>query len=160
MTDYAKALSKAIAWSSCLLEDKLDRGGQPYILHPVYVMNQVIHLGLDYAILGICHDCPEDCFPTIEEGLEAFRRNVIDDEDLIRDLDRLSHYSDESYAAYIKGIKFSSRATKVKLVDLEHNSTITRLKGIRQKDMDRIRKYHASYCYLNGDESKLLDLTE
>lgn len=157
---YAIELSRAISTASVLLADKLDRGGYPYILHPLHVMNAVIHLGFDHAILGVWHDCAEDCFPTIEDGLEFFRRYITDDEEMVRDLDRLSHYSDESYSSYIQTIRHSARATAVKLADLEHNSTITRLKGIKQKDIDRIRKYHASYSYLKGDDGKLLDLFE
>ena len=39
-------------------------------------------------------------------------------------------------------------AKAIKLTDLEHNSKITRLKGLRKKDFDRLEKYHRAYTYL------------
>ena len=39
-------------------------------------------------------------------------------------------------------------AKAVKLCDLEHNTKLTRLKGLRKKDFDRLEKYHRAYTYL------------
>lgn len=36
------------------------------------------------------------------------------------------------------------------MADLEHNSSILRLKGIRQKDLERIQKYHRAYFILEA----------
>ena len=41
-------------------------------------------------------------------------------------------------------------AIKVKMADLEHNSLILRMKGIRRKDLDRIEKYQRSYFILKN----------
>ncbi len=45
-------------------------------------------------------------------------------------------------------------AIKVKMADLEHNSLILRMKGIRRKDLDRIEKYQRSYFILKNHLEK------
>ena len=42
-------------------------------------------------------------------------------------------------------------AREVKLRDLEHNSKITRLKGLRDKDFARLAKYQKAYEYLKQE---------
>jgi len=39
-------------------------------------------------------------------------------------------------------------AIRVKLADLRHNSDIRRLKGVTEKDIKRIEKYHKMYLIL------------
>ena len=34
------------------------------------------------------------------------------------------------------------------MADLRHNSDIHRMKGLRDKDFDRLKKYHHAYSYL------------
>jgi hypothetical protein len=40
----------------------------------------------------------------------------------------------------------------VKMADLRHNSDIRRLKGVTQKDITRIAKYHEFYLELKAAE--------
>jgi hypothetical protein len=68
----------------------------------------------------------------------------------------LTHAPDEPYDAYIKRIATNRDATKIKLEDLRDNSDITRLKGLRQKDFERMEKYHRAFLFLQ----KTLDAME
>lgn len=155
---YEKELGLAIAEASTFFKDKFDKAGKPYILHKLRVMNGVLHLGNDYAILGVYHDVIEDIFKgRFEEGFDHFRRNVCDDHSLVKDLSLLTHYPHDSYSEYIRRIKCSVRATEVKKMDLRDNSDILRLKGLTEKDVARVRKYHASFLYLNDQHDKLLE---
>lgn len=61
----------------------------------------------------------------------------------------LTHNKETSYMEYIKAIAVSNEASEIKRKDLEDNSNITRLKGLRKKDLDRIEKYHTAYMYLS-----------
>ena len=159
MRSMPKELSRAIRFSSFYHAGQLDRGGRPYILHPLWVMRKVAYLGDDYAILGVCHDVVEDHFKgCFEQGFDEFRKSVTDDEELLIDLRVLTHKPEDPYARYIAGIRPRERARAVKKKDLEHNSSILRLKGLSQKDLDRAKKYHASYCYLDWQDDKLLEL--
>lgn len=62
----------------------------------------------------------------------------------------LTHNKETPYEEYIKAISVSKDATEIKLADLKDNSDITRLKGLRKKDIDRIEKYHRAYIYLKN----------
>ena len=54
----------------------LDKGGKPYILHPLWVMDRVRHLGQDAMIVGVLHDVVEDT-PWTLRGLKEEGFNVI-----------------------------------------------------------------------------------
>ena len=51
---------------------------------------------------------------------------------------------------YIQNLAHDNLARQVKLRDLEHNSKITRLKGLRDKDFERLKKYQIAYNYLKN----------
>lgn len=137
-------LSKAIMIASQAHAEQLDKAGNPYILHPLWVMNQVRHLGENYMIVAVLHDLVEDTIWTIEK----LRNNGFTEDTLIA-LDILTHKEENTYETYIQMISHNSIAKAVKLKDLEHNSRITRLKGLRKKDFDRLEKYHKAYLYLS-----------
>lgn len=137
-------LGKAIEVAVTAHSGQLDKGGKPYILHPMWVMDKVRHLGEDTMTVAILHDAVEDSTLTIEGLIElGFSQDVI------AAVRALTHDDPNmSYEDYIKNIKNNTIATAVKLRDLEHNSKITRLKGLRPQDFDRLAKYHRAYVYL------------
>lgn len=139
-----KLLAKAIAIASTSFQDCFDMGGQPYILHCMYVMHKVKHLGDEAMICAILHDLLEDCkewnFDKLRE--EGFTQEII------TTLELLTHRKETDYMDYIKAISVHKIARAVKMADLEHNSKITRLKGLRKKDIDRLEKYMRAYEYL------------
>lgn len=135
-------LGKAIQIAASAHEDQKDKGGNAYILHPLWVMNNVRHLEEDYMIVAILHDVVEDTSWTIEELRdEGFSEEILD---ALKLLDMRGH----DYNERIKQIALNKIARAVKIKDIEHNSKITRLKGIRKKDYDRMQKYLQAYLYL------------
>lgn len=137
-------LAKAIQIASTAHLNQKDRGGNPYILHPLWVMHKIRHLGEKYMIVAILHDVIEDTYIEIEDLIaEGFSDEIIE-------ALRLLDHRDESvsYMDYIKRIAPNKIAREVKLRDLEHNSKITRLKGLRDKDFVRLQKYQIAYSYL------------
>ena len=54
----------------------------------------------------------------------------------------------ESYDEYKVRVKANPDAIKVKLCDLRHNTDVRRLKGITEKDIARMEKYHRFYLEL------------
>lgn len=138
-------LGKAIAIAAQAFANTKDKGGRPYILHCIYVMNSVRHLGDLAMICAILHDLIEDCPDWSYERLtkEGFSEEVI----VILQL--LTHRPETSYDDYIKAIAIHPIAKEIKKRDLEHNSKITRLKGLRKKDIDRLEKYMRAYIYLS-----------
>ena len=94
-------------------------------------------------IVAILHDVVEDSSWTIEELVR-----IGFSQDTMYALSLLTHTKGVSYDDYIKVISTDPIAKAVKLRDLEHNTKVTRLKGLRKKDFDRLEKYHRAYTYL------------
>jgi (p)ppGpp synthase/HD superfamily hydrolase len=119
-----------------------DKGGLPYILHPLHLMNQLM-FDIELAIIAVLHDVVEDSEWTIEglEG-EGFSERVVSA------LVLLTHNPDDSYDEYIEKISTNLDAVLVKRKDLEHNTDVTRLKGLRPKDLKRMAKYHRAFIRL------------
>lgn len=139
-----KKLALAISITAQAFENVLDKGGQPYILHCMRVMNNVRG---DECVkcASIMHDLIEDTDWTFER-LTALGFS----DKTIGLLHLLTHQKEIPYDDYIKAISVNKEATEIKLRDLEDNSNITRIKGARKKDFDRIEKYHRAYIYLSN----------
>lgn len=123
--------------------DQVDKGGKPYILHPLKVMHYLKTDDMELMAIGVLHDHQEDCGGTSEGYLSlGFSDRVV------RAIDLLSKKDGVSDEEYISAIKLNIDATKVKLADLRHNTDIRRLKGLSDKDLLRMRKYHNMHVLL------------
>lgn len=137
-------LDKAIRIASEAFEGVYDKGGQPYILHCLYVMNQMCENDYELRSIAVMHDLIEDTEWTIGDLYnEGFSDRVV------QGVMTMTHLIDESYEDYIKRISCNDDARRVKMADLKHNSDITRLKGVRKKDFARLEKYSKAYLYLS-----------
>lgn len=137
-------LALAISITAKAFEEKLDKAGQPYILHCLRVMNATKG-DEDTKCASVMHDLVEDTDYTFEQLTKlGFSDRTIGLLHLV------THQKDTDYMEYIKAIAVSDEATEIKLADLRDNSDITRLKGLGKKDLDRIEKYHRAYLYLSN----------
>lgn len=140
-------LTKAIKIAAIAFENDYDKGGKPYIMHLLYVMHKVKHLGETAMICAIFHDLIED---KEEEGYDYdYLYNQGFSNEIIVILQLLTHRPDTSYMDYIKALSVHPIAKAIKKADLEHNSKVSRLKGLRKKDFDRLEKYCIAYQYLS-----------
>ena len=139
-----KKLALAISITAKAFEDKLDKGGTPYILHCLHVMNNT-EGDEDVKCAAVMHDLIEDTEYTYEDLLQ-----LKFSEKTVGILKLLTHEKETPYMEYIKGIIVSEGATRIKCADLEHNSNITRLKGVTEKDLNRVELYHRAYLYLKN----------
>ena len=139
-------LSTAIRIAATAFENKFDKGGTPYIMHCLYVMHKVKHLGELAMACAVLHDVIEDC---VHEGwtTHTLKSNGLNDE-VIDIVKLLTHNEDVPYMDYIKVIATHPIAKAIKMADLEHNTKVSRLKGLRKKDFDRLEKYSIAYQYL------------
>lgn len=138
-------LAKAISIAAKAFEHKKDKGGNPYILHCIRVMNGVDQNDEELMTIGILHDVPEDFpkeYPLIYFVEQGFSERVI------MALSLLNHDKLVPYDDYIEAIALNEDARRVKLSDLQDNSNIHRLKGLSKEDFDRMKKYHRSFVYL------------
>lgn len=119
---------------------QFDRGGKPYILHPLAVMHKLRTDDEELMSIALGHDVIEDTKTTY-----ADLRAVGMTERVIDGIRALTKVPGETYEEYKVRVFANHDAMKVKLKDLMHNTDIRRLKGVTEKDIARMAKYHAFY---------------
>ena len=137
-------LSLAISIAAQAFEWKYDKGGKPYVLHCLHVMDDVaVYEDEELMVIAVLHDIVEDTDWTLA------RLACLDFSDrVVTGVDYLTHDKSMSYEEYIEKIMENSDAIIVKRADLRHNSDITRIKGVTDKDFLRIARYHCAYTLL------------
>ena len=140
-----KMLARAIALAATGHEGQFDKAGRPYILHTLQVM---YNLGPDaddeLRCIAVLHDLLEDTEYTISDLQKmGFSQRVVNA------LSLLNHQAEVDYDTYIRAIGTNLDATLAKLADLRHNSDITRMKGLTEKDFERMQKYQKAFDYLD-----------
>jgi len=122
---------------------KTDKGGYPYILHAIRVMNNVN--SIEEKIVAVLHDVIEDS----NYSFDDLRYEGIS-EKCIEAIKLLTHEKNIPYMDYIKQIANNEISRVAKLADLKDNSDTTRLKKITEKDKERVKKYRISISYLDS----------
>jgi len=124
---------------------QFDKGGRPYILHPLTVMHRLRTDDEELQCIAVGHDLVEDTVTTSGELRElGFSERVVVG---IRNLTKLDS---QSAAEYRLVVKSNPDAIRVKMEDLRHNSDIRRLKGVTEKDIARMVRYHEFYLELQA----------
>jgi guanosine-3',5'-bis(diphosphate) 3'-pyrophosphohydrolase len=111
-----------------------DKGGEPYILHPLRVM-----LAMDTddeRVVGVMHDVFEDGPRMLTGNLSMQRLTKEQFEALVA----LTRNEGETYTDYIGRVGQNRLATRVKLADLEDNLSDARIKNINESQIDRYVK--------------------
>ena len=138
-------LNKMLVLATNKHSGQYDRGGNPYILHPIAVMQLLDKPSEELQCIALGHDIVEDCGVTYAELREVgFTDRIIDG---IRCLTKVPGETHDEYKAKVMS---NSDAVKVKIADLRHNSDITRLnlKHVTDKDMARMERYYHFYLEL------------
>jgi guanosine-3',5'-bis(diphosphate) 3'-pyrophosphohydrolase len=125
--------------------DQFDKAGQPYILHVLEVLHGVRNEDEEIQCIAVGHDLFEDTKTTVEDLIEIGAT-----ERILNGILALTKQNGESYNTYRKKVLSNRDAMIVKQSDLRHNSDITRLKGITQKDITRMGKYMAFYTEIEA----------
>ena len=124
-----------------------DKGGRPYVLHCLQVMMWLDEDDEELQCIGLGHDLLEDTSVTEQRLIElGFTQRVIDG------IKAMTKVPGEPYEQYKAKVKANRDAVRAKMKDLRHNSDIRRLKGLRQKDIERVARYHALYVELSEVE--------
>ena len=122
-------------------KNQTDKAGNPYILHPLHVMENVN--SKEGKIIAILHDIIEDTDITEDYLLKiGLSKRIVDA------VVALTRSEDIDYQEYIKNLGSNPLAKEVKLADLEHNMDLKRLPTLEEKDLERNRKYQIAYHYL------------
>ena len=121
-----------------------DKGGAPYILHPLRVMLAVS--GRDAQIVGVLHDVIEGCPTWTFERLrgEGFSETVL------AALSSVTKRPGESYDDFVARAADNPIGRRVKLADLIDNCDISRIAAPTEKDLQRIAKYNRAIAALGN----------
>lgn len=138
-------LSKAIFLATTFHCNQFDKAGVPYIIHCVKVMDYLKNDDEELNCIAILHDIIEDTACSNIELIQAGMTNRI-----VAGVMALTKSKDITTEQYLAQIKQNNDAIKVKMCDLRHNSDIRRLKNVRQKDFERIVKYHKMFQELKN----------
>lgn len=138
-------LAKIIAIAAQAHSGQFDKGGKPYITHTLAVMYLLNSHDNELNAIAVGHDLFEDTKVTAQD-----LRDAGISERVISGIFSLTKQNGESYDEYVAKVMGSVDAMRVKCADLTHNSDIRRLKGVTEKDIDRIVKYHRLYLKLTA----------
>ena len=114
----------------------LDKGGNPYILHPLRLMLQMD--SEEEMIVAILHDVVEDSEKWSFDKLhkEGFSKKIINS---LRSVTKENE--NEDYEKFIDRSVKDKIGRKVKIADISDNLDVSRLKEVTDKDILRINKY-------------------
>ena len=112
-----------------------DKGGAPYILHPLRMMLSLSTA--DERIVAVLHDVFEDCPGWTFERLpgEGFSETVI------AAIESVTKREGEDYDAFAQRAAANPIGRRVKLADLVDNCDLSRIAAPTERDYQRIEKY-------------------
>jgi len=123
-------------------EGQLDKAGVDYIEHPIYVASQVDTE--EEKAVALLHDVIEDSPVSAEELLQAGLPETV-----VTAVQVLTKKKEQDYQTYLETVKKNPLARLVKLADLKHNSDLSRLSSITEKDRERLKKYKKAIDFLS-----------
>jgi (p)ppGpp synthase/HD superfamily hydrolase len=137
-------LERAIQIASEAHAGQLDKGGAPYVGHPIRVMNALSTE--NEKIVGILHDVCEDSPQWNFERLsgEGFSAEVVEA------LASVTKRPGEAYPDFVRRAAANPIGRRVKIADLKDNSDLGRIGSPTQKDHDRLRKYSEALALLES----------
>ena len=139
---YTEMTKKAMKLAYAVHDGQFDKGGVPYIFHPIAVAEAM--QTEDETVVALLHDTIEDCGITKEYLMAAgFSREVADA------VYAMSKRDGETYDEYIARVKANPIAKKIKISDLNHNMDLSRLSTVTDQAKMRIEKYKKALEMMN-----------
>lgn len=129
-----QTLERAIAIAATAHAGQVDKGGAPYILHPLKVMLRMSTL--EERIVAVLHDVVEDCDISLEDLRQEGFSEVV-----LTAIESLTKVPGESYEDFVERAAQNPIGRVVKLADLEENSDLSRIASPSWEDLERIEKY-------------------
>lgn len=136
-------LERAIAIAARAHAGQVDKGGAPYILHPLRVMLRLFEPR--EQLVAVLHDVIEDSPVTLEQLRgEGFS------EEVLQALAALTKVEGEDYPGFIRRAAQNPLARRVKRADLAENSDLSRIPEPSEDDRRRLEKYRQAIQYLDS----------
>lgn len=128
-------LEEAIAIAASAHKGQVDKGGSPYILHPLRLMMRMT--SPEAQIAAVLHDVVEDTDWTIEQLREEGFSEVV-----IEAVEALTERAGEDYGHFVDRASSNQIARRIKIADIEDNMNLLRIDELRPKDLARLERYH------------------
>ncbi|WP_027611696.1 HD domain-containing protein [Pseudomonas sp. URIL14HWK12:I6] len=129
-----QTLERAISIAATAHAGQVDKGGAPYILHPLKVMLRMTTL--EERIVAVLHDVVEDCGISLDDlRKEGFS------EEILSAIESVTKVPGESYEDFVDRAAQNPIGRVVKLADLEENSDLSRIASPSWEDLERVEKY-------------------
>lgn len=138
-------LDKALLIATNAHHGQFDKGGNPYILHPLKVMHYLKTNDEELQCMALLHDVVEDTDVTYVDLQAAGISDRV-----IAALKCLTKQRGQTLGEYKEAVFSNRDAMLVKMADLRHNSDIRRLKGVTDKDLERMAKYQRFYLEIQA----------
>lgn len=140
---YTPMTKKAMKLAYQAHMGQVDKGGVPYIFHPVHLAEG---MRTEEAVtVALLHDVVEDTPITLADlAKEGFPASVLEA------LKILTHDPNVPYLTYIAQVKQNALARMVKLADLQHNQDATRLDRVDERAKERSHLYCQAIALLEG----------
>jgi (p)ppGpp synthase/HD superfamily hydrolase len=138
-------LGKMLVLATNAHAGQFDRGGNPYILHPLKVMHYLKTDDEELMCMALGHDVVEDTSVTFKDLREAGMS-----ERVIEGIRSLTKMPGQTYDEYKEVVFANKDAMRVKMADLRHNTDVRRLKGVSEKDIARMAKYHQFFMEIKA----------
>ena len=148
-----KTLEDAIIYATNAHRGQRDKAGQPYITHPLRVMNNLgLDASLDEQMAALLHDVVEDCGVTLDDLRAAGFPPVV-----IKAVDHLTknEEGERDYQKAIERAALNPIARRVKIADLTDNMNLARIAAPTEKDHERAAKYRATKVWLETTADQL-----
>ena len=142
---YTDLTKKAMSLAFDLHLGQKDKGGLPYIFHPIAVAEMMKD---EYSTcVALLHDIIEDTEFTIEQ-----LRNLHFPDEVVDGVIAMTRMPGEVYKDYLVRVKANDIARKVKIGDLKHNMDAGRLKSIDKEYLSMLKRYTKSLEFLLEDD--------
>lgn len=141
---YTELTAKAMRIAYDAHHGQVDKGGLPYIFHPMHLAEAMEdEISCCAALL---HDVVEDTDVTMEDLAKEFPEEVIEV------LKLLTHPEEVPYFDYVRKIKENPIAVKIKLADIAHNSDQSRCPSLTREQLAYFQsKYQKAKAILTED---------
>lgn len=113
---------------------QVDKGGQPYILHPLRVMLQLQQT--DQQIVAVLHDILEDTHTTTQD-----LQNLGFQTHIIQAIQALTKLPQETRVQAAMRTAQNPLACAVKIADVQDNMNLTRIPNPTARDLSRLEEY-------------------
>ena len=142
---YTEMTNKAMVLAYEAHQGQYDKSGLPYVFHPFHLAEQ---METEEAVTAaLLHDVVEDTDYTLEDLRSMGFPDTVTDA-----LALLTHDPSVPYMEYVARLKNNPIARSVKLADLTHNSDLSRLPVVTDKDLERVEKYRKAIKLLKQGE--------